>query len=699
VSPTPPGWRSRRDDDLILPTRRGRHRHRSRTKRRTRGGRIVGVAVVSVLIFLVAGGFSGAVVFRSSCSLSSLHPVSIGRNSFIYAADGSLLGSIPAERNRQPVTRLQMSPWMPKATVAIEDRRFYEHGGLDPVGIARALVKDVKAGRVVQGGSTITQQLVRNVYISRERTLKRKLKEACLAMKLSEAWPKERILTAYMNQVYYGNHAYGIEAAAQTYYSRHARSLTLPQAAMLAGLPQLPSEYDPFKRPQRALARRDEVLRAMARNGDITADQYVVAVADRQLHLKRGHLYTKIRQPYFFSYVLDELRKQYGRSTVSSGGLRVYTTIEPRFQKAAQQAIQETLPYSSDPAAAVVAINPANGAIRAMTAVTPGKKGNQYNLASQARRQPGSTAKVFALTAAVEQGMDPSATYYTSAPFHCDALPWCIPPWDVTTYDHTYAGSISVEQATLRSDNTVYAQLTLDVGPEQVVEMAHRLGVRSPMKPVASVGLGADVISPLDEASAYATLAAGGIYSKPMAIRKVILPGGRVDKSGWGVPQRKRVISDGVAYEVTRILQENIQSGTGVGANIARPAAGKTGTTSNHADGWFSGYTPNLEATVWVGYTAGEIPMESVHGVAVAGGNFPASIWHLFMDVAASNLPALSFPPPSEYPHFGGFTRGHYGYSAPPPSTYSAPPTTSKAPRSGTAQGGAQDWAPVSPSQ
>ena len=692
MSPPPPDWRGRPDDDPIFPSRRARKRHRGRKRHRRRTGAIGVVLLVVVAIALIAGGLGGAVALRSGCDLKTLRPVEIGANTFVYARDGSLLGSIPAERNREPVSRSQISPWMLRATVAIEDRRFYAHGGVDAVGIARALYEDISAGKVVQGGSTITQQLVRNLYpVSKERTIKRKLKEACLAVKLSHSWSKQRILTAYMNQVYYGNHAYGIEAAAQTYFSLHASQLTLPQSALLAGLPQAPSTYDPFHRPAIALDRRDEVLRALLVSRKITPARYAKVVANRRLNLKAGRLYTQIREPYFFSYVREQLQREYGSNTVRSGGLRVYTTVDPRLQKAAQDAIRETLPYSTDPAAAVVSIDPASGAIRAMTAVTPGKKGNQFNLASQAQRQPGSTFKAFVLAAAIEQGMNPASTYYTSAPFHCNALPWCIPPWDVTTYDHTYAGSISVESATLRSDNTVYAQLTLDVGPDQVAEMAHRLGVTAALTPVASIGLGSDVISPLDEASAFATFAAGGIYSKPMAITKVVLPGGKVDsEAGWGKPQRKRVITDGVAYEVTRVLQENIQAGTGVGANIGRPAAGKTGTTSDHADGWFSGYTPNLQATVWVGYTRGEVPMTNVHGVAVAGGNFPATIWRLFMLKATWRLPAISFALPSQYPSYGDFTRGHYGYLAPPSTSSSSTTTT-------TTKGSSTGRAPAPP--
>ena len=464
------------------------------------------------------------------------------------------------------------------------------------------------------------------------------------------------ILNSYINQVFYGNRAYGVEAAAQTYFSKRARHLTLPQAALLAGLPQAPSVFDPFHRPQQAIARRDEVLRAMLGNGYITATQYADAVADRHLHLKAGRLYTRIREPYFFSYVRDELQKQYGSNTVRSGGLRVYTTIDPRLQKLALDAIKRTLPYTTDPAAAIVAINPANGAIRAMTEVSPGDPKNQVNFASSARRQPGSTFKMFVLTTAISEGISPS-TEYLSAPFKydpsetgsCDTNPptaWC-----PETYDHTYVGATSIENGTLRSDNTVYARLTLDVGPENVAKMAHALGVRTDLRTsdgayVPSMGLGSRVVTPLDLASSYSTIAAGGIYSKPMAIRKVILPGGKVDReAGWGVAQRKRVIPDWVASEVTRILEENMTSGTGTGAYFGATSAGKTGTTDNFADAWFCGFTPSLEATIWLGYPRGEIPMLSVHGIEVSGPTFPASIWRLFME------PAVKYAPfPTEFP-------------------------------------------------
>ena len=421
--------------------------------------------LIGTALFLVISSFTGAAVFLNSCDLNSLKPVEVGQNSFVFAADGSLLGSIPAERNRQPVSLDQISKWVPTATIAIEDRRFYKHGGLDYFGIVRALYADIRAGKVVQGGSTITQQLVRNLYISnKSQTLGRKTTEACLAIKLARKKSKQWILAAYMNQVYYGNHAYGIEAAAQTYFSRPARRLTLDQSALLAGLPQAPSRFDPFQRPAEAIARRDDVLRAMLNNGDITSSQYANAVAKRHLRLKAGRLYTRIREPYFFSYVREALQKQYGANTVRSGGLKVYTTIDPRLQRFALDAIKRTLPYSSDPAAAIVSINPSNGAIRAMTEISPGNPKNQVNFASSARRQPGSTFKTIVLTTAVSQGLNPATTTYLSAPFKydptetgsCDTNPptaWC--PRDVRPHvsraDVDRTGDACVRQHRVRA--------------------------------------------------------------------------------------------------------------------------------------------------------------------------------------------------------------------------------------------------------
>jgi penicillin-binding protein 1A len=685
--------------------------HRRRRRQRRRRDRIVTrrfailttlAVIMGGIAAMVAAAFTSANGVLNNCDLAALKPVSIGQNSFVYAADGSLLGAIPAERNRQPVTLDGMSPWVTKATVDVEDRRFYEHGGLDYEGILRAAVKNLESGHVVQGGSTITQQLVRNLYIGNERSLERKLKEACLARKVEKAHTKDWILTSYLNQVYFGNHAYGVEAAAQTYFAEHAKDLRLAQAAMIAGLPQAPSVYDPFERPNEAVRRRNEVLAAMLSANDIDQAQYDKAVA-APLKLHHGEIYTKVREPYFFSYVREELIAKYGANTVRGGGLKIYTTIVPRFQKLAEAAIKNTLNYPNDPASAIVSINPKNGAIRAMTSVVPGKKHTQFNLAAQGRRQAGSSFKTFVLTEAIREGINPDSTMYLSAPFHWQPDPFS-EPWDVTTYANDYYGPSSITQSTLRSDNTVFARLTLDLGPENIVRLAHRMGITTKLEPVASVGLGSNSVGVLEMADAYATIAAGGIHSDPMAIRKVVLPNGKVDEgAGWGVPHRERIFSDGVAYEVARILKMNIQSGTGVGANPGYPAGGKTGTTEDWGDAWFAGITTNASTVVWVGYPNAKIPMTAVHGIRVAGGTFPATIWRLFMVPAfANNQPAdwaLPTDPVVWKPYHGQYQ--YFGAPPPPPggggkdekkdggkkdssTTTTAPPTTTEPPATTT---------------
>jgi len=644
--------------------RRRRGRRRAKKRKRQKLALLGLAALITAFLVVPAGGFTGAAVTCSNVDLNALRPVEIGENSFVYADNGALLGAIPAERNRQRVPYERISRWMPLATIAIEDRRFYSHDGVDVGGIARAAAKNLSARKIVEGGSTITQQLVRNLYISQERTVERKLKEACLAIKLDRAWSKKKILTGYLNQVYYGNHAYGVEAAARTYFSKPARRLTLNEAALLAGLTQAPSVYDPVNQPERALARRDEVLRAMRNTGVISQSEYEAAAVKRDLRLDPGKLYTRIREPYFFSYVYNELVREYGAATVRTGGLRVYTTVDRRLQLAAERAIRDTLYYKDDPAAALVSIDPATGAIKAMTGRIPGRRNNKYNLVSQGKRQAGSTFKTFVLVAAVERGVNPSSTFYQSAPFVYQPDPLS-EPWKVKTYSDSYLGSVPVSSATLYSDNTVYAKLTLDLGPEAVAATARKMGISVPPNEVVpSMGLGAISVSPLEMAAAYATLAAGGVYSRPMAIKKVVLPGGVEDTgAGWGKPKRKRVLPDWVAYEVTKILEQNVLAGTGVGAQIGRPAAGKTGTTDNHADAWFAGYTPNLQTTVWVGYPQAQIPMRSVHGIAVAGGTFPADIWRRFMLVAIERLPYRDWSLPSSAPEWEPFDTGQYTVS------------------------------------
>jgi penicillin-binding protein 1A len=417
-------------------------------------------------------------------------------------------------------------------------------------------------------------------------------------------------------------------------------------------------------------------------------------VVNEPIELERGEIYTKIKEPFFFSYVRELLIEKYGATVVRGGGLSVYTTINPRYQRIAAESIKTELDQQGDPASAIVSINPKNGAIRAMTAVVPGKKKIQFNLAAQGRRQSGSSFKTFVLTEAIRQGINPYSTRYLSAPFHWQPDPNS-EPWDVATYSHSYIGAVPIATATLSSDNTVYARLTLDVGPENVVRVARQMGIKTDLLPVASIGLGSNAVSVLEMASAYATLAAGGVYSEPMAIRKVVLADGTVDKDGgWGVSKRKRVMPDGVAYEVTRILQNNVTGGTGTGAYYGDPsAAGKTGTTDDSADAWFAGYTPRASTVVWVGYPNAQIAMSSVHGITVTGGSFPASIWRLFMSRAFSGATAVGWPYPKSPAIWDSSFKGEFAFFGAPPkpktekekdtdktTTGEAPPATTTAP-------------------
>jgi penicillin-binding protein 1A len=667
------------DVDLaaIIAARRARLRRHRRPRRRV----LLGLAVVfcAVVAAALAGAaLTGRALVFGSCNLNQLRPIALGENSFLFASDGSLLGVIPSLHNRQPLQLSKISPWLPKATVAIEDRRFWQHGALDYQGIARALYADAQAGRVVQGGSTLTQELVRNLYIgTNERTLARKIKEACLAQKLAGIWSKQQILSAYVNEVFYGRHAYGAEAGAETFFSTTARRLSIAQAALLAGLPQAPSVYDPFRHPDSALARRDEVLRAMLAAGDITRQEYVKAVGS-PLGLRPGSLYSAQRHPNFFGWATDQLIQKFGVQKVEAGGLRVRTTIDPRFQYEALSAIRSVLREKSDPAAAVVAIDPRTGAVRAMQTYIPDGRKMKFNLATQSTRQAGSSFKPFVLATAVWQGIS-VYTGFNGPPSLTINDPYCSTNgvlWNPHNYADETAGYMNLLDATAHSVNTIFAQLVDVVGPKNVVGVAHRLGISTALQPVCSITLGTQPVNPLEMTDAYATLAARGRHHAPRALEVVRGPNGGV--IGKLNAPGAQTIPLNVADTVTYALQGVVQHGTGTAAALgARPVAGKTGTAENSVDAWFCGYIPQLATCVWVGYPKGEIPMSYVEGVAgVTGGSLPAAIWHAFMTQATANLHVLSF----HQPVLGGHTvpppSTSYSYSYAPSSTQSYAPTT-----------------------
>jgi penicillin-binding protein 1A len=581
------------------------------------------------------------------CVLSSEHARVIGRDSFLFARDGSVLGAVPTTHNREPVPLARMSPWLPRATVAIEDRRFWSHGALDYEGIARAAWADLKAGRVVQGGSTIAQQFTRDRYLANApMTLRRKLKEACLAVQLARVWSKRRILQGYLNLVFYGHHAYGVEAAARTYFATTARGVTLSQAALLAGLPQAPSVYDPFKHPRAAVARRDEVLTAMRSSGMISASRYRAAVATG-LELHAGRRYSLTHARTYFRYALRELTSRVGARRARHGGLLVRTAVDPRLQGLAQRAVRGWLRHRDDPAAALVAIDPRSGAIRAMTATAPGRPQLDFDLASQSHRQAGSSFKVFTLTAAVEQGISLNSVWHgpRSLTINSRRCLNATGAWQVHNYADESAGTMTLAQAIAHSVNTIFAQVVMRVGPPRVVEVAHRMGIVSPLKPVCSITLGPEGVSPLEMTRAFATLAAHGVRHRAQALRRVTAADGEVlaELHRGGM----RALSPRVAARVTSALRGVVLAGTGRAADIGRPVAGKTGTAENFKDAWFCGYVPQLAACAWMGRPQAEIPMHDVEGFAeVVGGSVPARIWHDFMARALHGTEVVPLPPP-----------------------------------------------------
>jgi penicillin-binding protein 1A len=636
------------------------------------------VCCAALGVLAVGGAGIAGTVLLSNCSLGHLRPVALGQNSFLYGYDGSLLGSIPSSTNRQPLSLSRISHWLPQATVAIEDRRFYHHGGLDYWAILRAAVDDLRAGRIVQGGSTITQQLVRNLYIGRpQQTIGRKIEEACLANKVAGHWTKRQILAAYLNEVFYGHHAFGAEAGAQTYFSRAARALTLPQAALLAGLPQSPSFYDPFARPAAARERRNEVLAAMLSTDAITNAQYAWAVRT-PLQLKPGALYSDIRHPTFFGWAEQQLVKTYGRRRVEAGGLHVVTTIEPRLQTAGLNAIRSHLPNRQDPAASIVAIDPWTGAVRAMVNYLPDGRKLQFNLATQSGRQAGSSFKPFVLATALNQGISLN-TYFSGPPSLTIPDPRCGTNgvlWDVHNYADESAGTMNLIDATAHSVNTIYAQLVDKVGPSNVIPVAHRMGIRSPLQPVCSLPLGTQAVNPLEMTDAYATLARRGIHHSPKAFELVLGPRGvelgKLDSRG------ARAIPQTTADLVTYVLQDVVKSGTGTAAALSdRPVAGKTGTAENYVDAWFCGYVPQLATCVWVGYPSGEIPLQNVEGLpAVFGGSIPAEIWHDFMASALQGISPSGFVQPTTIPGTSSYPVSYPQTTTTPTSTTSTTTTT-----------------------
>ncbi|HEY7706220.1 MAG TPA: PBP1A family penicillin-binding protein [Gaiellaceae bacterium] len=574
-------------------------------------------------------------------------------NTKIYDSSGNkILAVLRGSENRVLVDYDDISPLMKQAIVAVEDRRYFEHRGVDMRAIGRALWADLRQQSVVQGGSTITQQFIKNSCSDTSRSIGRKVREATLAWGLEQRWSKKKILTAYLNTVYFGNGAYGIDQASRTYFGHRAKKMALWEVALLAGIPADPSRFDPVANPRAARQRRRTVLRTMLQLGAITPEQY--RRADRE-PLPKDVRPPDTRGPggYFANYVTQQLVDKYKTRGVFGGGLVVHTTLDLGLQKLGHRAIARWLKDEDGPAAALVAVDPRDGAIKAMIGGSNFRE-SQFNLAVQGERQAGSSFKPFVLAAALEQGIAPDTTFVSKPTtiFLGDK------GWPVSNYEDAYLGPINLETATVHSDNAVYAQLTALVGPKTVRQTAQRLGVTSRLNDYFAIGLGAEAVNPLEMARAFSTFANrgrrvdGSIFgNRPRAISWVHHVG---EKRRANAPVQREVLDPEKADLINDILQKVVRQGTGRKAALSdRPVAGKTGTTENYGDAWFVGYTPQLAVAVWVGYPNNLTPMLTEYdGDAVAGGTYPAVIWKSFMESALKYLeeePAYFDPPSLPY--------------------------------------------------
>ncbi|HEX9694129.1 MAG TPA: transglycosylase domain-containing protein [Actinomycetota bacterium] len=578
--------------------------------------------------------------------------------STIYAADGSVLATLYLDENRKIVGLGKVAPVTRQAVLAIEDDSFYAHGAINVPSVFRAMVANLIAGRVTQGGSTITQQLVKNAVIgSDEQTFARKFQEAALAIRMERRYSKDQILEMYLNEVYFGNGVYGIGTAAQYYFQVPVGKLSLGQSALLAGLISAPEDYNPVTHPKVARIRRNQVLDRMAQLGWADRNKVERAKGEPLDLAQTAGRTVQVVPPFFVHYItqsiLDDDRGQFDafgktynqrKHTLFQGGLKIYTTLRPDWQRYAQEAVNASpaIDKTKGPDVSLVSVDVRTGAIRTMLSGKDYRR-DKLDLVWHGRRQTGSAFKPFTLVAAFQNGFTPAKVYSSKSPF-------CSPLWKSKTGCVSNAegagdrGYIDLWTATQDSVNVVFAQLALDLGAEAIVEAARRMGVTAPLSAVPSITLGTIDVSTLDMASGYSTLANNGVHCQPFAITSVVLPEGR--KLYQHHPQCKKAIDPEISHLVTAMLQRVVCCGTGTAANIGRPIAGKTGTAQDYTNVYFAGYTPQVATAVWVGFPQGQVPMDSYYGQSVYGGTVAAPIWHSFMVKAVAGMPVEGFPGP-----------------------------------------------------
>lgn len=593
-----------------------------------------GLVILVMLTGIGCGFLTASMNTKPDLANDILPPAS----SQIYDINGNEIANVHSAENRRPVKIEQVPKDLQNAFVAVEDNRFYEHSGVDPRGIMRALYANIRGRGVSEGGSTITQQLAKNAYLTQDRTITRKIQEVFLALQLERQYTKQEILEMYLNQIYFGQGAYGVQAAAQTYFGKDVDKLTLNECAMLAGIPKSPNYYSPANNMQAAQARKAVVLDQMAKYGYI-ANSQAQKTKQEQLTLVKPVAKEKDNTAaYFIDYVTQTLIDKYGADAVYKEGLKIYTTLDMDMQKAAEAAVKKLPTYRTDgngvqqPQAAIVAIDPHNGYIKAMVG---GRGTDQFNRATMAVRQPGSAFKPFVFAAALEEHFTPN-TVINDAPID-------IGGWRPQNDSGSFSGKVTMREVAQHSINVPTVKIAQKIGIDKPIYYAQAMGIstfvldgaQNDKQLATALGGMTKGVTPLEITSAYGTFANKGVHVEPVVIVKVLDRNGKVLEQSE--PKQNSVISANSAAELTDMLQTVIKNGTGRKADIGRPAAGKTGTTSNYHDAWFVGYTPDLVAGVWMG-NDDNTPM---HGVM--GGQLPAEIWKAFMQKALAQTPAKNF--------------------------------------------------------
>ena len=616
-------------------------RHRVRTKKK---GPFRSIRVMAALVLVIIAGLMFGYIFAAYQSLPE-----VGNNmrpavsSQVFDSQGKLITTLHSDQNRLPIDINKVPKNLQNAFIAAEDNRFYDHIGVDPIGILRAVVTNLTNRGIAQGGSTITQQLAKNAFLSQDQTLKRKIQEAILALELERKYSKKEILEMYMNQIYFGRGAYGIQTAAHTYFGKDVGDLTLAECAMIAGLPKSPNYYS--SSVNEATARKNVVVGQMEKYGYITPSQAEEAKKSSLDIKQKSTSNTTDETAYFIDYVTQEIAQKYGDDALYKDGLKIYTTLDTDKQHAAVQAMRHLPETHTDdqgltqPQGAIISIDPKTGHILAMVG---GRGQDSFNRASMAVRQPGSAFKPFVYMTAMEHDMTPDTIMEDKVEYG---------GWSPHNADNSYQGRMPLWKALALSVNTVAVQLADKVGPSNVIANAKKLGITTLVEDgspnddnLASAALGGLTkgVTPLEMAAAYGAFANKGVYIKPTAIVKILDRNGNVLEDNSSDVQKTQVMSEKTAYEMTSMLEGVIARGTGTAASIGRPAAGKTGTTDDNHDAWFIGYTPDIVTAVWVGDDTGSQSLGEIYG-----GTVPAQIWHDYMASAVSGTSADDFDVPA----------------------------------------------------